>query len=464
MRIRKGCFVAALALFWAATALHAQEKLVLTVEQSVQQALATNPEIKMAEKELAKARASVWEAAANILPQVNGYANLQHAWSIQEQTIPNFLKPMLSPLAPFIPGFEDMPDYVKLSFGLENTLVYGATLTQPLFLGGAGISGIQMANAGKRAAEQNLESKQQNLIYQTASSFYACLLAQELAAVQEEALAQALANLDMVIKKYNVGSASGFDKMRAEVEAANLKPDVITSKNNLQLALTGLRTVLGLARNIEIQVEGTLAYTEDDFANISLAEFQDRALAARPEILAMKEQKSISGKGVAVARSTFMPKLFFQTDYSYMAMKNDMKFNQDDFSKGFTSAISLQLPLFTSFRNSKQYQKARLDHKIMVDTEKQVYDGIAADAEVSYNKFQEARQKYRAAQESANLAQEALRLANLMYEEGASTQLDVLNSQLALNRSKLNYVSSLYEYQMARYQLRKAVGKLTAVL
>ncbi|HOT96076.1 MAG TPA: TolC family protein [bacterium] len=454
----------AILILVAALNLSAQERVTLTIQESVDMALAKNPEIRMAEKELAKARAGVWEATSNILPQVNGYANLQHAWDIQRQTIPNFLKPMLGPLVNMIPELSGMPDYVQLSFGMENTLTYGATLTQPLFLGGAGVSAIKMAAAGKRAAEQNLESKRQNLIYQTASAFYACLLAQELAAVQEEALGQAQANLDVVTKKFSVGSASGFDKMRAEVEVANLKPEVISAKNNLQLAVTGLRTVLGLPRATEIQMEGSLAYAEDDFSNMTLEEFQNRALTARPEILAMKEQKLISSKGVTVAASAFMPKLFFQTDYSYMAMKNSMRFTQGDFSKGFTSAVSLQLPLFTGFKNSKQYQKARLDQKIMGDTEKQLFDGIAADAEVSYNKFQEAKQKYLAAKESSSLAQEALRLANLMYAEGANTQLDVLNSQLAVNRAKLNYVSSLYEYQMARYQLRRAVGKLTAVL
>jgi outer membrane protein TolC len=464
MQMKKALLFVTLVVMLFQSVLFGQEKLVLTVEQSVQYALEKNPEIKMAEKELAKARASVWEATSNILPQVNGYANLQHAWDIQQQTIPNFLKPMLGPLADLIPELKMMPDFVSLSFGMENTLIYGATLTQPIFLGGAGLSGIQMASSGKRAAEQSLESKRQSLIYQAANAFYACLLAQELAAVQEEALQQAQANLNVVAKKYEVGAASGFDKMRAEVEVANLKPEVITARNNFQLAKTGLRNVLGLDRKTQIEVEGTLRYENDDFSNKSLEEFQKAALQSRPEILAMKEQVNISSKGVAVARSNFMPKLFFQTDYSYMAMKNDLKFTQDDFSKGFTSALSLQIPLFTSFKNSKQYQKARLDQKIMVDTEKQVFDGIVADAEVSYNKFQEAKQKYTAALESVDLAQEALRLANLMYAEGANTQLDVLSSQLALNRAKLNYVSSLYEYQMARYQIRKAVGDLKSVL
>ena len=457
------CFVVILILLSRIGA-QAQEKLVLTIEQSVHYALEKNPEIRMAEKELDKARAGVWETASNLLPQINGYANLQHAWDIQQQTIPNFLKPMLGPLADMIPELKGMPDYVTMSFGMENTLVYGATLTQPLFLGGAGWSGVQMANAGKRAAEQNLEAKRQNLILQTASVFYASLLAQELVAVQEKALDQAQANLEVVTKKYNVGAASGFDKMRAEVEAANLKPQVISARNNLQTAKTGLRTTLGLARQTEIEVQGALRFEEDDFAARGLDDFIKAALQARPEILAMREQLQISSKGVTVARSSFMPKLFFQTDYSYMSMKNDLKFRQDDFSKGFTSAFSLQIPIFTSFKNSKQYQKARLDQKIMLDTEKLVYDGIVADAEVSYNKFQEARQKYMAAKETVDLAQEALRMANLMYAEGANTQLDVLSSQLALNQARLNYVSSLHEYQIARYQIRKAVGGLKSVL
>ena len=147
-----------------------------------------------------------------------------------------------------------------------------------------------------------------------------------------------------------------------------------------------------------------------------------------------------------------------------MAMSNDYKFSQNDFNKGFTSALSLQIPLFHGFRSSAQYQKARLDYRKMLDTEKQVLDGIAAETEVSYNKFQEAKQKYFSAKQTVDLAQEALRLANLMYDEGVNTQLDVLNSQLALTRAKLNYVNSLYEYQTARYQLRKVTGKLKGIL
>lgn len=442
-----------LLLFMIPIGLFAQEKMILTLEQSVSIALERNPEIQIAEKELAKTKAGIWEAYAALLPTLDASANFVHSWDLQTTKIPNFLQDVLGG-----------PDYLDFAMGLENTFTYGAMLTQPLFLGGAGIAGIQMADAVRDAAQYDLDSKRQNLIYQTADAFYGCLLAKELVEVQTKALSQAEANLDLVLKKFEVGSASKFDRMRAEVEAANLKPAVISARNNYQAAMTGLRMVLGLDKEMWVEVQGALEYVPDDYDGISLSDLQAQAVETRPELHALESQKRMASKGVALARSEFLPKLFFSTDYSYLGMRNDYKFTQDDFSKGFTSSLSLQIPLFRGFKTCKSYQKARLDYKIALDTEKLTQDGIAAEVEIAYNKFKESTEKYQAAEESISLAEEALRLANLMYEEGASTQLDVLSSQLALTQSRLNFASALYEYQMARYDLRRVTGLLKGVL
>ncbi len=446
-------------LFILITKVLSQGKEVFTLEKSVATVLEQNPDIKIAEKELEKTKAGVGEAYANILPQLNASVNFQHSWEIQETTMPNFIKAGLGDLAD-----PNMPDYIKIAFGLENTFNYGAQLTQPIFLGWAGIAGIQTAKAAERAAEQNVKQKKQDLIYQTANVFYGCLMAQELVKVQEEALAQSKANLDNVLKKYDVGSASGFDKMRAEVEYANLQPELISARNNYQSALTGLRTILGLDKDSDIEAQGEFKYKEDGLLISPLSDLQDLAIENRPELKALNEQKTMASKGITIARSDFLPKIFFQTDYSYLAQRNNLNFKQDDFSKGFTSAVNIQIPLFSGFKSIRQYQKAKLDKGIILDTEKQVFDGVTAQVEVAYNKLLEANEKYLSAKGTVNLATEALRLANLMYDEGANTQLDVLNSQLALTRARLNFVSSLYDYQVARYELRKVTGLLEGIL
>jgi outer membrane protein TolC len=252
--------------------------------------------------------------------------------------------------------------------------------------------------------------------------------------------------------------------MRAEVEVANFKPGVIAAKNTFQASLTVLRNILALPKNTEIELQGQLEYAGDEFQDTNLDELRQLAFEHRPELFTMEAQKKIAAKSVTISRSQFLPKLFFTTNYSFLAMRNDYDFRSDDLSKGFTSAISLQMPLFTGFKNAKQYQKAKIDYKIMDDTEQLLHDGIVAGIELAFNKYKESEEKYFAASESIDLAEEALRLANLMYEEGASTQLDVLSSQLALIRSRLNYATALYEYQMARYALRKVTGTLAGIL
>jgi outer membrane protein len=450
-------------LFYLNMNIPAQEN-VLTLEKSVEQALLNNPDFQIAQKEWQKSKKAIWEAYSAILPSVDANVNFQHAWEIQTSVIPNFLKPMLSPLAPMIPELSQMPDYVSISFGLENTFTYGAVLTQPLFLGGAGIAGIKMAYNGERTAKLNYESKRQNLIYQVSDAFYRCLLAKNLVQVQTEALEQAEKNFENVKKRYEVGSASGFERMRAEVEVANLKPELIAAKNNYQASLTGFRMIIGLEKQTAFELEGDLEFVYDEYDAIPLEDLQLQALEHRPEIQTLQAQKNLAANGLTLARSQFLPKLFFSTDYSFLAMRGDTKFAQDDFSKGFTSALSLQVPIFHGFKNCKQYQKAVLDYKITQDMEKQILDGIRAEIEIAYNDFHEASQKYHAALESIELAEESLRLANLTYEEGASTQLDVLSSQLAFTRSKLNYASALYDYQMARYRIRKVTGMLNSIL
>jgi outer membrane protein TolC len=453
-------------LMLLSTAAHAQEPMNLTLEQCVETALQKNPEIRMAEKELSKARAGIGESFATLLPKVSASANFQRAMEIQENVMPNFIKAaMRLPDGSYVlPEVALMPDYLKIAFGIRYTFMYGATLTQPVFLGGAGLAGIKIAGGAKKAAEGTLEAKRQSLVFNTVNAFNACLLAREVIEVQEQAVAQAQANLDLVKKKFDAGTASGFDKMRAEVDLANLKPQLISARNGYQSAITGLRMLMGLPEETTLEIQGRLEYVEDGMDSLSLAEIEAKARQFRPEFSMLRAQQSMASGGVWIARSQFLPKVFFQTDYSFLGMRNDYHFVQDDMSKGFTYAFSVQIPLFGGFNNWLGYHKARMDYKIAKDSQKQLGDGIAAEVEISYHKFHESRQKHQSAKESIAMAEEAMRLANLMYEEGASTQLDVMGAHLALTQARLNFASSLYEYQMSRYGLRKSTGLLNGVL
>src|SRR6056297_426474 len=69
------------------------ETLVLDLETAKEIALENNPTIKIAEKGVRRAQAQITEARGGLLPSVSAFSSLDHAWDLQKNVIPNFLKP-----------------------------------------------------------------------------------------------------------------------------------------------------------------------------------------------------------------------------------------------------------------------------------------------------------------------------------------------------------------------------------
>ncbi len=56
-------------------------------------------------------------------------------------------------------------------------------------------------------------------------------------------------------------------------------------------------------------------------------------------------------------------------------------------------------------------------------------------------------------------AQTALKLADIRYEAGTTTNLDLLDVETALAQARLDRLQALYNYVLGRYELRQAIGK-----
>jgi outer membrane protein TolC len=148
------------------------------------------------------------------------------------------------------------------------------------------------------------------------------------------------------------------------------------------------------------------------------------------------------------------------TAYQYQGQRDDFKFVSDDFFKSFNSSISINIPLFSGFKNSAKLQQAKIALKESRHQEESLENGIILEVKSAYFTMKEAEEKVETQIKTIEQAREALRLANLMYAEGASTQLDVLNANLALNQAKLNYQQSLFEYNVALANLKKSINQL----
>lgn len=454
IKTKRVLFGMTLALMLSQTLLQAQV-VVLDLNQARELALTNNLSIKTAREEVNKARARLFESRTNFLPSLSGFSSLQHAWDIQEMLMKNFIKDMMGPAAP--PG---MPEYVRISFGVDNTVAYGLNLNQPLYTGGTIRLSYQMSKRALEMAEAQYQLTEQKVLSDVASNFYSALFARSAVNVIEEALRSAEHNLEQVQKFYAVGKASRFDVLRAEVQVANYQPQVVSARNNLRLVEEQLKMLLNLPAQAEIQIKGELAYEPCALLNQSIDDLVALAFKNRPEALMQNKQKEMAKYQVKLARAGSMPSLIFGTSYQYQGQRRDFKFRSDDFNKGFTSSLSLSIPLMSVFNTSAKVQQAKINLRAADYQMEALLNGIRLEVKAAYLKVREVDENVKTQAKTITQAEEAVRLAELMYAEGSSTQLDVLNAHLALNQAKMNYQRTLYEYYLAMTNLKKAINQL----
>ncbi len=134
----------------------AQEKMELTLEQSIEIALKKNPSLKMQKEKLEAARAKAGEARSNFLPKVSAnatYTRLDVAPYISFKKMNEFMPP-----GPMI-----FPD--KITMGDDD--IYGAALTvqQPIFTGFKILNGYKIASYGAKAEKYGYQKSKSELIF-----------------------------------------------------------------------------------------------------------------------------------------------------------------------------------------------------------------------------------------------------------------------------------------------------------
>ncbi len=276
----------------------------------------------------------------------------------------------------------------------------------------------------------------------------------------EQAYETAKENLDQVNKIRAVGQASDFDVLRAEVQLANLKPTLTSAINSSKLAESQLSIILGLDNNPKIITLDSLIFAPHDFGGLTIEDLNNRALQNRPDIKIMDEQKRISQRQVTLARSAVLPSLVFGTNYQFQGQRDDLDFTGDDFFKAFNSSISLSVPLFTGFQKTSKIQQAKAgvrEADYQIDA---LYRAVNLEIETAYLAINEKELSVATQSKIIDQAKEALRLARLRYAEGLSTQLDLMYAEGALNQARMNYQQSLFDYNIAIAQLKKALNEL----
>ncbi|MES2693482.1 MAG: TolC family protein [Verrucomicrobiota bacterium] len=333
------------------------------------------------------------------------------------------------------------------------------TASQVLYAGGGVRSAIKSTKLARDAAVLDLQAVINDSLLQVRVAFYAVLLTREQIKVQESNLDLLQQQLKTATDRYEAGTVSSFEKLRADVAVANAKVPLITARNDYRLAIESLRQALGFTTNTTDSMRkvpefvGTLAFTPQTF---DLQSAFEAARAKRPDLERIAKLADSREEAVTTARSTYYPAV---SAFGGWTLRKGATNNFGDSANGWLAGVQAQWDIFDGRATQGRVTQAKslLEQTKLSLTEAQ----LAVEVEVrrAHSQWQQATELAEASQRVVEQATEAVRLANARYSAGTSTQLDVLSAQVDLTTARNNQIQAFYSYNVAVAALRKAMGE-----
>lgn len=388
----------------------------LSLQDSITYALQNNPSIHIASEDKKKSEFSVDETKAGKKPTIS----LGSSYNYQGNS-----------------------DQDKDSF--SNSL----RMNWQLYSGGKTEAKIDQAQLGVRSADLQVEKTKQQLILDATTNYYSVLEAKNMQAVNEESVGNLKAHLNIVQAKYQEGVAAKSEVLRSEVEVANAEQNLIKAQNQYELAVADLLTTMNMDAGTEVQLQGELSYQAD---TRSLQEAIAFAKQNRPEAIQSQVSIDSAKKSIKIAESNKRPSVSLSASTGWDDRL--LPGNDTDWSVGASASWNI----FDAGVTKSQINQAESSLNRSKLEAEQTADAIEQEVRQSYLNMKEAEKRLQTTEVTVNKAKEDLYIAQETYKAGAATNLDVFDAQLALTQAKTNHVQALYDYNVNKAKLDKAMG------
>ncbi len=311
---------------------------------------------------------------------------------------------------------------------------------------------MSAARANQSAAEASFVDARFQQALSTTNQFLDALAAQQLVRVRESSVRRAEEQLKTSIAKLQAGSATRSDSLRSRVTLGNAQLDLIRAQTDLATAEAGLARLIGEAGRVKAL---------DDSAFYRVIEMPDTAAlrteaeARSPRIQSATAAADAARAGLKASRAAYWPSLALSANTAWNASRS----NDYDLLNQRQLSLGLRWNLFDGF--SRELAVAQRSAFLEVADATASDERRAVDAELTARLAQlaAARAQIDITQTSVIAAEEDLRVQQERYRLGASTIVDVLTSQEALNQAEVDVVVARFDYLRAKASLEALIGR-----
>lgn len=297
------------------------------------------------------------------------------------------------------------------------------------------------------------------MLYNTVYYWLALAADRSNLAIAQQTAQSAQQALAVTQKKLEHGIVSGVDVASAETTSQSAMADIASSqtsvaqdKNALDLALGHSVPDAWLPTGIE-QLAGALSDTP--------AAISSQVLLNRPDVLQAEHNLKAANASIGAARANFFPTISLTTSAGVGSAELSSLFKHGAGVWSFAPSVSL--PLFTGGYNRAQLDYTRAQKELYVATYEKAVQTAFQEVADALARRGTLRAQLTGHTHYVDAAGRYYHLADLRYQNGVDTYLNVLDAQRELYSARTQWVSTQLEYYQNLITLYKVMGGGTAL-
>jgi outer membrane protein TolC len=260
--------------------------------------------------------------------------------------------------------------------------------------------------------------------------------------------AQALS--DQASDQVTAGTSPAIDALRAKVELQTRQQQLIQARNNFSIQKLTLARVIGLAPGQEFDLTDKSPY--QPFEGVTLEDALKHAYASRSDYQAALSDTRAAEYARKAAAAGYLPSLSFSADYGTGGA------HPSNATQVFDVKGTLTIPIFLggSVHGDVLQADARLEQSR--ERLENLKAQIDADVRTALFNLQSSAQQVDVARSNIDLAEQTLAQSRDRFSAGVTDTVEVVQSQEAVASAHEQYISSLYNFNLAKISLARSLG------
>ncbi len=337
------------------------------------------------------------------------------------------------------------------SYAYHNTFANSWSLTVPLYTGGRLEGQIDASRYRLNSADLATENTRQTVRYQAAEA-YANLIHQEnLAQVAKDAVDQGNTQLELIRAQFEEGAVAEADVLMMSVNVANYKQHLVSAKAAVAVAKATLASVVGLPQDTDVEPSDVFSY---EAYGKDLPSCERYALEHRPDGIAAEYEIKAAEAQKDAAKSGYRPSV---TAVGSKSIESNAAFRSER-RNYWQAGVNISWSVFDNGVTRANVKQADATVKAYEAEARRVKKAIQLETRTAYLEMKAAEQNIAETSAAVRQAQDSYFIARVRYEEGVDGLLGVTDAQEKLTQARSNYLTALYQYNLYRARLEKAMG------